>query len=274
MTMILRSLATVACALAILCDASAQPQPPIDITTIRRLTKPAPTRGEYPKASVRVPEGLRLVTPDHVADFAERMKLAVAGDELGVILPDDVSWYTIIYDIKTDPLADITDKSSLNKDALMAWQEKFTTDHTPRKAGVGRSIKIVNWTQTPTYNAEKKILTMGVRMAYEGIDADIMNYKAFHYGPEGQILCLQTVVPIAGGTWDKIVGAGGKAIKLNDEVSFPIVYAEVEDETMYYVKLAGGGLLGAFLVIVIARAFTGQRRAPAPAPLRRPGLPR
>ncbi|CAN5137648.1 hypothetical protein BH11PLA2_BH11PLA2_23150 [soil metagenome] len=256
-------------------DPSAPP-PPIDATTLRKLTRPSPFRAEFPKSSLRIPEGLRFVTLDNLPDFSERMKLALAGDELGAVVPEDVSWHCMVFNIKDDPLKD-QDLSNINREALQVWIEKFTADHAPRKLGSGRTIKVGNMFQPPVYNTEKKTLTVGNRMYVEGAETDHLNYKVFFYGPEGQILCLQTVVPAIGTIYSKVIEANGKALKLNDEVAFPAVAVEGADESgtmMYYAKLIGGGLIGAMIVILLARTLTGRRRAPAASPLRRPGLPR
>jgi hypothetical protein len=248
--------------------------PPLNITTVRSLTKPAPCRAEFPKASLRVPDGLRYVTPDKLTEFAEKMKLALAGDEVGCVIPEDVAWYCMLFTIKDDPLSNVEDKAALNKDALMAWQEKFTADHTPRKAGAQRTVKIGNWTHMPTWNAEKKTLTMGLRMTSDTAEGDIINHKIFLYGPEDQIICLQTVAPI--NSWEKAVGPNGKAIKLAEEATFAPVPESPEESAamMYYGKLAGGGLVGALVVILLARMTNARRRPATASPLRRPGLPR
>ena len=169
-----------------------------------------------------MPEGLYSVSPNYYQEFADRMKLALAGDEVGVIIPEDVAWYTIAFLIKDDPMAKQPDPANLNKDEMMAWLERFTTDHAPRKSGTMRAVKLGSWTHTPTWHADRKTLTMGVRISHDNGDPDVVNYKVFLYGPENQILCLQTVAPAMGGVWQKALEApNGKALKLTDEVTFP-----------------------------------------------------
>lgn len=247
---------------------------PIDSATLRKLSRSAPYRAEFPGGmTFRLPESLRFVTEDKLAEFIDRMKLAQAGDEVGVVVPEDMSWYTMIFLPKDDPLEGQTDHENLNRDALMAWQEKFTSNHTARKSGLNKTYRLGSWTHPPRWDKDKKTLEMGVRMASDSGDTshDLMNYKIIAYGPEKQIVCFQTIAPLTDGKFEKPVQ---RTPKLVEELMFPAVIVEASETEamMYYAQLIGGGLIGTLLVIVLAKLFTGNRR-PMPG-TRRPGLPR
>jgi len=256
--------------------ASAQPAGSLDGSTLRRLTQSGPFRVELgDKAKLRVPDNLRYVTADKLEGFAEKMRLPLVGDEVGVVIPEDTSWHAIVFLLKDDPLAGQADLANLDKSALMAWTEKFTADHTSRKAGTGKTYKIGNWTHPPKWDAERKTHEMGVRMDSDSgeFTANRINHKLFVYGPEKQIVCFQTVGLLS--DYEKPVSRVRKLAA--EELEFPKVYAEGEgeDQLMYYAKLAGGGLLGTLLVVVIAKlVMGGSRRAPQMGSVRRPGLPR
>src|SRR5262245_4866916 len=102
-----------------------EPAFPIDSTTLRKLTRPAPFGTEFgvTKIKFRLPDGLRYVTEDKLSDFSDRLKLATVGDEMGVVVPDDMGWYTMIYVLKDDPLAGQTDLAALSKESLATWNE-------------------------------------------------------------------------------------------------------------------------------------------------------
>src|SRR6516225_6796364 len=86
---------------------------PIDTTMLRKLSRPSPFSADLgtTKIKFRLPDGLRFVGEDKLSDFTDRMKLALVGDEVGVVVPDDLAWYTMIYLIKEkdDPLANQPD---------------------------------------------------------------------------------------------------------------------------------------------------------------------
>ncbi len=253
---------------------SAQSIPTIDVTTLRKLTQPGPHSLEFTnRVKFRVPDNLRYVTEDKLEAFMERLRLPLVGDEACVVVPADTSWYTIAFVPKDDPLAGQTDLEKLDRDELMKWTEKFWADHTARNSSSGRTYKVGNWTHTPKWDAETKTLEMGNRIDSESgtNSSSLINYKLFRYGPEKQIICLQTIAPIT--KWDKPVD---QTRKLLDELSFPEVYQESSEseELMYYAKLVGGGVMGMLAVFVIAKfAMTGKRASSGPN-VRRPGLPR
>lgn len=248
---------------------------PLDGAGLRKISRPFPFKAEFSnRVSFRLPDSLRYVNEDKLSDFADRMKLAHAGDEVGIVAPDDMSWYTTIFLPKDDPLTDQTDMTNINKDQIATWNEKFTNDHTPRRGGAGKTWRLGNWTHQPVWDAGKKVLSFGTRMTTESGEpgSDLVNYKVFIYGPENQIIGLQTITPV--GTYQKPVE---RTQKLIEEVTFPSPHTEssASDEMMYYAKLAGGGLLGATLVIIFARMLMGGgRRSSTAGVARRPGLPR
>lgn len=243
----------------------------LDSTTMRKLTRVPPFRAEFPSGTTfRVPDNLRFVTPDKLEEFCERMKMTNHGDEVGAVIPQEQTWFTVFYELKDDPLKDQADRSNPDKAALMEWQEKFLANHTPRSAGAAKAWRIVNWTHPPSYDAEKKILTMGVRVTSDSSSIrELMSFQQILYGPQDEILCLQTIAPIS--SWEKPVQ---QAQKLTEEVNFPEAHGDVSptEEMMYYAQLIGGGLLGAILVVVGARMLMGGGRKQAPQ--RRVGLPR
>src|SRR5437868_3806348 len=119
----------IALGLVAFCPVLAAADPfPIDPTSLRKLSRPAPYGTEFGNSKIkfRLPDGLRYITEDKMQDFADRMKLALVGDEAGVVVPDDMGWYTMIYLLKEkdDPLAGQTDLANLNKEAMAAWHEK------------------------------------------------------------------------------------------------------------------------------------------------------
>jgi hypothetical protein len=269
----LKSLLATAIAVVSLGVANAEPIPAIDLTTVRRLSRPGPHGVEFSnRVKFRVPDNLRYVSDDKLESFMEKLRLPLVGDEVGAVVPEDVAWFTIIFLPKDDPLANQPDLTNLDKAELMKWQEKFTSDHALRNAGSGRTYTLGNWTHPPKWDAEKKTLEMGVRLVSDSgnADADLIDHKLFVYGPDKQIVLLATRAPMADGKWNAAVK---QAKKLQDELTPPPATNESSEseEMMYYAKLAGGGLFGTLMVIIIAKIASRRRST---AGVRRPGLPR
>ena len=102
----------------------------IDETTVRRLSRQgafsADLRGI---AAFRVPDKFRMVTEDKLVEFAEILNVALVGDELGVVLPNDKSgWICLVLMPKEDPLKGI-DKKNLAEPSV-----RDATVHRPRQS--------------------------------------------------------------------------------------------------------------------------------------------
>ena len=248
----------------------------IDEATVRRLSRQgafsADLRGI---AAFRVPDKFRMVTEDKLVEFAEILNVALIGDELGVVLPNDKSgWICLVLMPKDDPLKGIDKKNLAEpavRDALMQWQRDFAEARRNRVGKGTQSAKVVGWTHPPAYDTEKKRLIMGVRMEPENGNnrSAVVSYQIYQYGIDEEFVCLNTLT--TSDSWDKAVP---EVQKLAGEITFlnrPSVEATESANLKYYGQIAGGGIVGAIVVMFLFRKLSGsksssprtQRRTPS-----------
>lgn len=256
-------------ALALLLAAADAAAKDIDMATVRRVSRPgafsADLRG---KGQFRVPKGYRFVTEDKLEDFSEALDYPLFGDEVGILLPEEGKWLAVVTLPKSDPLAG-ADPKQISPDSLKVWQERYAADRRPRKGPGMIPIKVMGWTHPPAYDAEKKRLTMGVRLEAADGGQDMFRHQTFLYGADGVCVCLEVLTTV--GNLEKPVA---EAAKLATEFTLPQAAAgePAEDPMTHYAKIGGGGLIGAVAVAVLFRAMAGRPGSRPPA--RRPGLPR
>jgi uncharacterized membrane-anchored protein len=252
----------------------------ISWTLIREVSRKGPFAADLRgKVNLRVPTGFRLVTEDKLRNYHELMNDAPLGDEAGVLLPEDGGWVSIVTFPKEDPLAGIDPTQYDGEETrtkLMKWNEAVLAGMQPKRTLLGLpNIKITGWTHKPTFDPEKRKLTMGVRVGEDagGGKRDELYYTTVMYGPNNATVAFTTVTAV--GDWQKQLE---ETKKLADEFTFPTTVTAEEDsmETMmHYAKIGGAGLVGIVVVVVLARLIGAKpdRVPPRPA-ARRFGTPR
>ena len=154
------------------------------------------------------------------------------------------------------------------KAVLFEWHEKFLADATPKRVALGLPpLKPTGWTHKPAWDAEKKRLTMGVRVAEDRERAepskDVLYYQTVLYGPDNRFLTVRAVTSV--GNWDKPVE---EMKKLVGEFAFPKgdADADAESAVVHYGKIGGAGLVGVLVAFFGARALLGgsSKRRPSP----------
>ncbi len=250
----------------------------IDEASFNRLTRVGPFITELGgKVSLRVPTGYRIVLEDKFAEFGELSGYPVLGDESAYITmaTDKPSWHGLILLLADNPLKGI-DPAQLAerpaRDQLLDWQRKFHENRRPRKGATVVPSKVGAWTHTPKYNDKTKVLTMGVRLEAETEgQKDKICYCSFAYGPNDLIACVVAYADVE--DYDKAVKESGK---LTEEFTFLTKAAEGEesseaDDPLYTAKVAGGGVLGSIVVLLLFRALgIGAPRQPVRKGARRP----
>lgn len=248
--------------------------PNIDDNTVRRLSRVGPfTTALGEKATLRVPTGYRMVTADKLTEFSDLFDISLAGDELGMLFPaDNADWSIMAIKLAKDPLKGIdpaTIGTGATRDALLDWQKTFAEERRVKRSGLLWTV--AGWTHPPSYDAEKKRLTMGVRMTTNADSVrDAVSYQIYQYDAEGNILLLNQRVGL-----DKWERAIPEAQKLMNEITLAAkpVSEAAPDATMYYAQVIGGGVAGAVLVVVLFSIFVGKKKpAKAVRKVRRPGV--
>lgn len=268
------------CGLLLLIAASfalARPPRGIDEASMNRLTRVGPFIAELQnRATLRVPTGYRIVLEDKLQEFGEVSGYPILGDEAAYITmaSDRPNWHGLILLLTDDPLKGIDIKSIAERparDQLLDWQRRFHDNRRPRKGATVVPSKVGAWTHTPKYNEKTKVLTMGVRLEAENEgQKDKVCYCSFVYGPYDVIACVVAYADVE--DYEKAVRESGK---LTEEFTFlaqPVEGDEGESEDPFYTaKVAGGGLFGSVLVLMLFRALgIGSARRPVRKGARRP----
>jgi uncharacterized membrane-anchored protein len=255
----------------------------INWTRLREISRKGPFSVELRnKITMRVPTGFRFFGEDKLADFHGLLGDAALADEAGALLTEEGGWVAVILIPKENPLAGLDPKlldSAEPKAQLLKWNEALVATAASRRAALQLPMqRITGWTHTPTYDSEKKRLTMGVRVADDGSHAkrDHVYFCTIIYGPNpADMVAVVTQTNI--NSWDKPLE---ESRKLGDEFTFATVEAaapesETSEAVYHYGKIAGAGLIGVVAVFLLARA-TGPRspQAPSRPPARRFGTPR
>jgi uncharacterized membrane-anchored protein len=256
---------------------AAAPPRGLDEASFRRLTRVGPFTTEIQgKATFRVPTDYRMVVADKLEEFGELTGFPVLGDEAGYIgKADRPTWFAVLLVVTDDPLKGIDAKNIAEpavRAQLLDWQRRFHEGRRPRKGVLSISSKVAAWTHPPKWDEKTKVLTMGVRLEGEADgQKDKVNYQSFAYGPGGAIIVVSAFADVE--NYDKAEKESGK---LTDEFSFIAPppaeepAAEAEDD-MHMVKVAGGGLAGAVVVLLMFKFMgTSGGRGRTPARARRP----
>lgn len=255
----------------------AAPPRGMDEASFNRLTRVGPFSTELQgKVTLRVPTGYRIVLEDKLAEFGELSGYPVLGDEAAFITMagDRPTWHGQILLLPDDPLKGVDVKAIAERparDQLLDWQRRFHEGRRPRKGATVVPSKVGAWTHTPKFNEKTKVLTMGVRLEAETDgQKDKVCYCSIAYGPNNLTVCVVAFAEVE--DYDKAVKESGK---LTEEFTFLAPEAEgepgEEEDPLYMAKVAGGGLLGSVVVLMLFRALgVGAARTPARKGARRP----
>lgn len=253
--------------------------PPIrglDEATFNRLTRVGPFSAELlNKVTLRVPTGYRIVLEDKLAEFGELSGYPFLGDEAAYITmaTDKPTWHGLILLINENPLKNV-DPANLAEPAVRAqlldWQRRYHESRRPRKGATVVPAKVAAWTHPPKYNDKTKVLTMGVRLESESeLQKDKVCYMSLLYGPADTIVCITAFADVE--DYDKAVRESGKLTEEFTFLTIPTPEEVVEEDPLYMAKVAGGGLGGAVVVLLLFRALgVGASRKPVRKGARRP----
>ncbi|QEL21080.1 DUF2167 domain-containing protein [Limnoglobus roseus] len=254
----------------------------IDEANFQRLTRVGPFSTDIRgKANFRVPTGYRMVVEEKLAEFGELAGFPILGDESGYILMSEKpTWYGIILVLPDDPLKGIDPKTLAEpgvRTQLIEWEGRFHESRRPLKGAAGVPLTVAGWTHPPKYDEKTKVLTMGVRLTSDVPgQKDKVNYQSFVRGPQNTVMLVSAFADVE--NYDKAEKESGKLAEEFTFVQPPPEEATGEDtgDTMRTAKIAGGGVLGGVVVLLLFKflGFGAQRRVPVRSGARRPGVRR
>ncbi len=256
--------------------ASAGPYRGIDEASFNRLTRLGPFSTEIKgKVSLRVPTGYRIVLEDKLAEFGEVSGYPFVGDESALITvsTEKPSWHALVLLIANDPMKGIDVKQLAERparDQMLDWQREFHESRRSQKGSTFVPSKVGAWTHSPKFDETTKTLTMGVRLESETEgQKDKICYTSFIYGPENAIVAVVAYADVE--DYEKAIK---ESSNLNDEFTFIQPYdptAAQEEDPLFMLKVAGGGVLGSVVVLILFRFMgIGSSKKPARKGARRP----
>jgi uncharacterized membrane-anchored protein len=254
----------------------------VDDATFRRLARGGAFTVELKdQATFRVPQGYRFVIEEKLPEYCSLAGVPHVGDESGLILGGDHStWYGWVFLTNTDPLNGVNRKTlsePMTKANLLTWQLNYFASLKTKTGLSAVPGTVTTWTHPPTYDEKQQLLTMGVRLEAPG-HKDAVCYQLYRYGPDGVIAGIHVMTDPE--SWDRVLP---EASRLAEEFTFldatptEVVEAPPSDPMMHYLKVGGGGLLGAglvlgFLKLVSSLGAGGNATNPPPQRgIRRPG---
>ncbi|WP_442677991.1 DUF2167 domain-containing protein [Sphingomonas sp. ASY06-1R] len=163
------------------------------------------------QATIRLPKGLRYLSPDDTKTF-----LTLNGnppdDNEYTIAPESISWFSIL---EFQPMGYVSDKDKVDPDALFKQIKADEGPSNEQRKAIGESgLYVDRWLSPPHYETASHNLEWGTVMHTDSGD-QIINYTSRILGREGVM----------------------KAILVSDPKAFPA------DLSQYRVALAGFGYL-------------------------------
>jgi len=132
-------------------------------------------------ARVVVPTGYRLLGGGDTGRFMELTQNPSHGDELGVLLSDDASWFVVF---EFSPEGYVKDDEQLDSDAILSGIKKGTDKANSIRRQRGWPIlNILGWNQQPFYDPQTNNLTWSIRASSEG--STVINHSTRLLGRRG-----------------------------------------------------------------------------------------
>lgn len=205
------------------------------------------------QGTIQVPEGYAFFNAKDSRTLLERMENLTDGSELGMVCPEDFSWFIVFEFDDAGYVSDSGDDADIDADELMkSFRESAKAANKEKAARGWSATDVVGWSVTPHYNRETKNLEWGVTYRSEGQEFE--NYNVRLLGREG------VMEVVLAGDNDIYAQAKQDARKLLEGFSFSDgkTYAEYRQGD----KLAGYGLAaligGGALAVAAKSGFLGK----------------
>ena len=136
------------------------------------------------QALIKLPEGYSFLDANATKEFLELTQNIAGGDELGMIAPSDMKWFTIF---SFDDVGYVKDdeKNSLNATELLkSIREGVAAGNEERQRRGWATMTVTGWMQPPRYNDQ----THNLEWSFRGTDTDgssFANYATKYLGRRG-----------------------------------------------------------------------------------------
>jgi uncharacterized membrane-anchored protein len=144
-------------------------------------------------ATMNIPKGFVFTQAAGAKKFLELTENPPSGAELGILAPEDLSWFAILSFSDIGYVRD-DDKDSMDADAMLRSIQQGTEEsNTERRRRGWSTISVVGWVQAPHYNSS----THNLEWSLKGRDEDgqvVVNHYTRFLGRRG----VMTVDFVAG----------------------------------------------------------------------------
>jgi uncharacterized membrane-anchored protein len=136
-------------------------------------------------ASIEVPEGVSFTGKSGTTMFQELTENIPSGREVGLIVPEDFSWF-VVFDYEASGHVKDDDKDKLDADDLLSSIKEGTdAANEERKRRGWTTMEVVGWHKPPFYDPNTHNLTWSIRG--HGADGDTINWSTRLLGRTGII---------------------------------------------------------------------------------------
>jgi uncharacterized membrane-anchored protein len=145
-----------------------QPQSDLDAQFAALNWQHGPTKGDLGGiATLVVPEGYQFLGKGDAVKFMELNENPTDGSELGVLVPEDGSWF-VVYEFSADGYVKDDDRD-LDAGVLLASIRRGTAAANEIRRQKGwATLEILGWQQQPFYDTATNNLTWSIRGSSEG----------------------------------------------------------------------------------------------------------
>lgn len=146
-------------------------------------------------AEMQVPQGYQFTAAQGTQMILQLMENPVAGNELGMLMPEDenAQWF-IVFEWEDCGYVKDDEKDELDADAILkSIREGNDRANEERTSRGWATMEIVGWEQAPAYNPQSNNLEWAIRGSSEG--SSIVNYNTRILGRSGVMSANLVVDP-------------------------------------------------------------------------------
>ena len=185
------------------------------------------------QGQVVVPEGYVYFGKEDSIILLERMENLINGRELGMLMPEDFSWFLSFEYDDSGYVSDSGDDAEIDADSILDSFREGVKESNKEKAARGWSTtEVVGWSVKPHYNSATKNLEWGITFRSDGENFD--NYNVRLLGREG---VMEVVLVGDAESYDKAMADSQKVLE-----GYSFIEGKTYGEYRQGDKMAGYGL--------------------------------
>ena len=138
------------------------------------------------EGQLEVPAGHVFLGPQDTQTLLKRMENLPAGDELGLIAPEDFAWFAVFSYDPSGYVEDTGDNAKIDSDGILkSYKDSMVESNKEKKARGWDTSSVVGWAVQPHYNKSTNNLEWAMRFKADGDGHEYDNYNLRILGREG-----------------------------------------------------------------------------------------